>query len=135
MVPRFFLFLTYKWVFHLSPHTTKPKTHLRIGLNSSDKAIYRIDLPKPPLAPLELKNKQTHQISFSHKVKKIWEDSLDSIPSPSSSVKIQILVVKFVWCVKAKYCWMLSINFWKRKGSWHHQAMFCIINSNKLSHQ
>ena len=67
MVPGFFLFLTYKWVFHLSPHTIKPKTHLRTGLNSSDKAIYRIDLPKPPLVPLELKNKQTYQISFSHK--------------------------------------------------------------------
>ena len=36
--------------------------------------------------------------------KKIWEDSLDSIPSPSLSVKIQIMGGKNI---KAKHCWLL----------------------------
>ena len=34
--------------------------------------------------------------------------SLDSIPSPSPSVKIQIMGRKGV---KAKHCWILSTNF------------------------
>ena len=42
------------------------------------------------------------------KVKKIYEDSLDSIPSPLPSVKIQIMGGKGV---KAKHCWMLSTKF------------------------
>ena len=42
------------------------------------------------------------------KVKKILEDSLDSIPSPLPSVKIQIIGGKGV---KAKHCWMLSTHF------------------------
>ena len=41
------------------------------------------------------------------KVKKIYEDSLDSMPSPSPSVKIQIIGGKGV---KAKHCWALSTN-------------------------
>ena len=44
-----------------------------------------------------------------HKEKKILEDSLDLIPSPSeASVKIQIMGRK---SVKAKHCWVLSTNF------------------------
>ena len=42
------------------------------------------------------------------KVEKIIKDSLDSIPSPSPSVKIQIMDGK---SVKTKHCWMLSTNF------------------------
>ena len=45
-------------------------------------------------------------LSLHIKVEKIYEDSLDSIPSPS--VKIQIMGGKGV---KAKHCWMLSTNF------------------------
>ena len=35
-----------------------------------------------------------------------------SIPSPP--VKIQIMGGKFAWGVKAKHCWVLSTNFWKK---------------------
>ena len=42
-------------------------------------------------------------------IKKISEDSLDLIQSPSPSVKIQIIGGKGV---KAKHCWTLSTNFW-----------------------
>ena len=42
------------------------------------------------------------------KVKKISEDSLDSIPSPSPSVKIQIMGGKGVM---AKHWWALLTNF------------------------
>ena len=38
------------------------------------------------------------------KVENIQEESLDSIPSPSPSVKIQILVGKFTRGNKAKHC-------------------------------
>ena len=50
-----------------------------------------------------------------HKVEKILKSSLDSIPSPSPSVKIQIMGKKFAWGVKAKHCWVLSTNFWNKK--------------------
>jgi hypothetical protein len=40
-----------------------------------------------------------------HKVKKVYEDSLDSIPSPFKS-----WAGKFALCVKAKHCWVLSTN-------------------------
>ena len=40
---------------------------------------------------------------------KVKKDSLDSIPSPSPSVKIQIVDGKGI---KAKHCWMLSTNIW-----------------------
>ena len=56
------------------------------------------------------------------KVKKILKCSQDSISSPSSLVKIQIMGKKFNWGVKAKHCWVLSTNFmpflpkiWKMK--------------------
>ena len=42
------------------------------------------------------------------KVEKILKGILDSISSPSPSVKIQIMGGKGV---KAKHCWMLSTNF------------------------
>ena len=58
-----------------------------------------------------------HLLSTKPKVKKILEDSRDSIPSPSSWVKIQIM------------------GFWKQKVCWHYPAMFCLITSSKLSGQ
>ena len=42
------------------------------------------------------------------KVEKNLKGRLDLIPSPSRSVKIQIMVGKGE---KAKHCWMLSTNF------------------------
>ena len=44
------------------------------------------------------------------KVKKIWEDSLDSIPSPSPSWKFKLLAGKFTWGNKEKHWWVMSTN-------------------------
>ena len=71
--------------------------------------------------------------SKTHKVEKILKGSLDSIPSPSPSVKSQIMGGKFAWGVKAKHCCTLSTNFWKQKFCWHQPAMFCLYTSSKLS--
>ena len=73
-------------------------------------------------------------VYYRCKVKKILKGSLDSNPSPSLSVKIQISLGKFAWGVKAKHCWVFSTNFWKQKACWHHTAMFCLITSSKHSH-
>ena len=48
------------------------------------------------------------------KVENILKGSLDSIPSPSHSVKIQIIAGKFNWGNKAKHCWVMSTNCWKQ---------------------
>ena len=63
---------------------------------------------------------------YKVKEEKILKGSLDSIPSPSSSVKIQIMG-------KTLLDW--PINFWQQKVCWHHPAMFCLITSSKLSRQ
>ena len=65
-----------------------------------------------------------------NKIEKSKEYSLDLIPSPSPSVKIQIMGSKGV---KAQLCWMLSTNFWIQKVCWQCPAMFCLYASNKLS--
>ena len=67
---------------------------------------------------------------FVCKVEKILKGSLEFIPSPSSSVKIQIRGGKGV---KAKYFWVLSTNIWIQKVCWQHQEMFCLYPSSKLS--
>ena len=46
--------------------------------------------------------------------------------------KFKLLAGKFTWGVKTKHCWAMSTNFW---NCWHQPAMFCLITSNKLSHQ
>ena len=87
------------------------------------------------------------------KVENIQEDSLDSIPSPTTLVKIQIIGGKVCLRCKGKtllgvvkkllktkslltsHCWALSTNFWKQKGCWHHPAMFCLITSSEVSWQ
>ena len=69
------------------------------------------------------------------KVEKILKGSLDSIPSPSSSVKIQIWAGKFAWDVKAKHGLALSTKFWKQKVCLHHPTMFSLITSSKPSRQ
>ena len=51
----------------------------------------------------------------SIKVENILEGSTVSIPSPSPSVKIQKVCLRF------------------KNVCWHHPAMFCLITSNKLS--
>ena len=61
------------------------------------------------------------------KVEKIWEDSLDLIPSPSTSVNIQIIAVKFTWGNKEKHCWVLFL-----KVCWQRSAMFFLYTSSKL---
>jgi hypothetical protein len=65
----------------------------------------------PPAPPIL--NEEEDEVCFGSdpnidKVKKIQEDSLDSFPSPSPSVKIQIMGGKGV---KAKPCCMLSLKF------------------------
>ena len=47
---------------------------------------------------------------FNTKVEKILKNSLDLIPSPLPSVKIQIMGGKGA---KAKHCWMLSFEYKK----------------------
>jgi len=51
----------------------------------------------------------------SGKVENILKGSLDSIPSPSSSVKIQIMGGKVCLRCKGKYCWPLSKRHLKTK--------------------
>ena len=67
------------------------------------------------------------------KVEKILKGSLDSIPSPSPSVKIQIWAGKFAWDVKAKHGLALLTKFWKQKVCWQHPTMFCLYNLGKRS--
>ena len=56
------------------------------------------------------------------------------IPSPSPSVKIQILGRKVCLRCKGKtLLWMLSTNFWIQKVCWQYTAMFCLYVSSKLS--
>ena len=53
---------------------------------------------------------------FKIKVEKVLKFSLDLIPSPSPSVKTQIMGMgKLALGVKAKHCWALSTNFLKSK--------------------
>ena len=55
------------------------------------------------------------------KVEIILKGCLDSIPSSSPSVKIQIMGGKVCLRsqgVKAKHCWALLTNFWKQKVFW-----------------
>ena len=56
----------------------------------------------------ELSQQWSYQRFVSSKVKNILEDSLDLIPSPSPSVKIQIMGGK---SGLSKHCWALSIIF------------------------
>ena len=65
------------------------------------------------------------------KVEKNLKGSLDLFSSPSPS--IQIMGRKVCLRCKGKHCWALSTNFSKQKFCWHHPAMFCLINSSKLS--
>ena len=54
-------------------------------------------------------------IPRKYKVEKIQE-ILNSIPSPSPLLKIQIMGGKFTWGNKAKHCWVMSKNFLFSKG-------------------
>ena len=60
-------------------------------------------------------------------VEKILKVSLDSNPSTSPSVKVQIMGRKVCLNVNAKHC--------TQKVCWHHQPMFCLITLTKLSSQ
>ena len=66
---------------------------------------------------------------------KILKGGLDSIPSSSPWVKIQIMVGKFCLRCKSKtlHCWELSMKFWKQNVCWHQPAKFCLVTSSKLS--
>ena len=62
-------------------------------------------------------------------MEKILKSSLDLIPSPSPSMKIQDMGRKI--CLRCKGKRLLT----KQKVCWHHPAMFCLIKSSKLSRQ
>ena len=66
------------------------------------------------------------------KVEKIKEDSLDLIPSPSLSVKIQILGGKVCLRCKGKTLLCIVNKLLKAKSL---LTSFCLINSSKLSRQ
>ena len=55
------------------------------------------------------------------------------IPHLYLQSKFKLLVGKFIWCNKAKHCWVMSTNFLFSKVCWQHPAMFCLITSSKLS--
>ena len=67
------------------------------------------------------------------KVEKILKGSLDSIPSPLPSVKIQIMDGKI--CLRHKGKTLLGIVNEKEKDCWHNPGMFCFITSSKFSRQ
>ena len=69
----------------------------------------------------------------SFKIEKILKGTLDLIPSPSLSVKIQIMGRKVWNVVKAKHCWVLPTNFLFSKVCWQYPVMFCLHTSSKLS--
>ena len=72
------------------------------------------------------------RISFFYhlkKVERILKGSLDLIPLPSPSAKIQIMDREVCLTNKGK---TLLVIFWKQKVCWHYPAMFCRITSSKL---
>ena len=73
------------------------------------------------------KNTESLNYGFFHKVKKIQEECLDLISSPSPSAKIQIIGGKIWLRCKGITLLGLSTNFWKQKVCWHSPAMFCLI--------
>jgi hypothetical protein len=62
---------------------------------------------------IKILNHFDNELTF--KVEKILKGSLDSIPSPSLSVKIQIMGGKVCLRCKRKYCWPLSKKLLKTK--------------------
>jgi len=50
-------------------------------------------------------------LKLNHKVEKILEDSMTSIPSPSTSVKIKIIGGKVYLSNREKYCRVMSTSF------------------------
>ena len=80
------------------------------------------------------KNKMTCESEAKKKwikVEKILKGSLDLIPSPSHSVKIQITGGKV--CLRCKVKTLMDIvnKLLKKKVCWHHPVMFCLITSSK----
>ena len=69
----------------------------------------------------------------TRKVEKNLKGSLDSIPSPSPSMKIQIMGGKV--CLRCKGKTLLGIvnKLLKKKVWWQRPAMFCLYTSDKLS--
>ena len=78
--------------------------------------------------------KPAYETGLHIKVQNILKASLDSIPSPSPSVKIQIVDRKVCLRWKDKILVRFSINFWKQNFCWHHPAMFFIITSRLSSY-
>ena len=73
--------------------------------------------------------------SFPIKAEKILKGSLDLIPSPSPSVKIQTMGRKLCLMCKGKTVLDVFVLFLFSKVCWHHPAKFCLITLSKLSRQ
>ena len=64
------------------------------------------------------------------KVENTLKGSLDSIPSPSTSLKIRIMGGKVcLRCKRQNIAWHCQQTL---KTKIHHPAMFCLITSSKL---
>ena len=84
---------------------------------------------------MRTEKKKIFSQNASYKVENILNGSLDLIPSPSPSMKIQIMDGKV--CLRFKCKTLLDVvnKLLKKKVCWHHPAMFCLITSSKLSCQ
>ena len=76
-----------------------------------------------------LPGKTAHKNRPNSKIENILKGSLDLIPSPLSSVKIQIMGEKVCLGCKGKTLLGIVNKLLKTK------AMFCLITSSKLSQQ
>ena len=79
------------------------------------------------------KNSMTQMQHNPNKVEKILKGCLVLISSPSPSKTIWIMGGKI--CMRCKGKTLLGVvnKLWKQKVCWHYPAMFCLINSSKLS--
>ena len=78
---------------------------------------------------MALKWNLIHILYQTFKVEFFLKGSLDWIPSPSPSVKIQVMGGKV--CLRCKGKTLLLFS----KVCWHHPAMFCLITSSKLANK
>ena len=78
-----------------------------------------------------------HMHCTTVKVENVLKGSLDSIPSPSPSEKIQITGGKVYLRCKGKTLLgrRCQQSFESKKFCWHHPAVFCLIALSKLSYQ
>ena len=74
-----------------------------------------------------------HVLDLTSKVEKILKGGLDSTPSPSPSLKIQIMGGKVCSRCKGKHCWALTINFLFSKFVYNTQQCFAFTPKENFS--